>query len=89
VPRKSLTLINKLGLHARAAMKLVNLASKYQSQITIKYQQNTIDAKSILNVMALGISCGKTIGIITEGEDENEALQAIEDLINDRFGESE
>ncbi len=87
--KKSLTLINKLGLHARAAMKLVNLASQHQSKITIKYQQNTIDAKSILNVMALGISCGKTIDIITEGADEKEALQAIENLIKDRFGESE
>ena len=89
MPRKKIKIINKLGLHARAAMKLVNLASRYQSEIILTYQQREINAKSIMNLMAIGASFGQDIIIKTTGEDEDAALSAIEKLFNDRFGEGE
>ena len=84
-----MTIVNKLGLHARAAMKLVNLASRYQSNIFIYYQHREVDAKSIMNVMVLAVPCGSTIELTISGHDENEAMQAIEKLIADKFGELE
>ncbi len=86
---KKLTIINKLGLHARAAMKLVNLAGRYQSEILITYQGNTVNAKSIINVMVLGAAKGAEIEVSVEGDDEIEAMEHIVSLINDRFGEAE
>ncbi len=85
--RKKIDIINQLGLHARAAMKLVNTASRYQSETLIRYNKREINAKSIMNVMVLAAGQGSTIELIITGDDEQEALQAIETLINDRFGE--
>lgn len=85
----SITLINKLGLHARAAMKLSELATRFQSTIIIRYKNHEINAKSILNVMALAASCGSQLDISISGDDEERAMQRICDLINDRFGEDE
>ncbi len=84
---KVVTIQNKLGLHARAAAKLVNLASQFHSQITISTEQLCADAKSILGVLTLAASKDTKIKIETEGPDEKEALEAITDLIDDRFGE--
>ena len=89
MPKKQITIVNKLGLHARAAMKLVNLASRFQSSITLTYNNRDIDAKSIMNLMAIGASCGHNIVISTTGKDEQAALTAIEKLFKDRFGEDE
>jgi len=86
---KKIKIVNKLGLHARAAMKLVNLAGRYQSDILIRYNDREVNAKSILNVMVLAAAHGATIELRVSGEDEVEALQAVETLINDRFGEEE
>jgi phosphotransferase system HPr (HPr) family protein len=86
---KKLTIINKLGLHARASMKLISLAGRFQSQILIRYQNNEVDAKDILNVMALGAAQGAEIELIVSGEDESIALEKIVELINDRFGEAD
>jgi len=86
---KKIQIVNKLGLHARAAMKLVNLASRYQSKILISYNNREVDAKSVMNVMVLAAGCGTTIELIVSGDDEKEAMDAIEKLINDKFGESE
>lgn len=86
---KKITLINKLGLHARAAMKLVNIASRYQSEVILKYGNREVNAKSIMNIMALGASCGAEIELIITGADETEAMAAIVKLINNRFGEAE
>ncbi len=86
---KKIKIINKLGLHARASMKLVNLAARYQSKILIRYNLREVDAKSIMNVMVLAVSHDSIIELITSGDDEKEAMEAIEKLINDRFGESE
>lgn len=87
--KKKIEIVNRLGLHARAAMKLVNLASRYQSNILIRYNNREVDAKSIMNVMVLAASYGKTIELITFGNDEKEAMHAIEKLIKNKFGESE
>lgn len=84
---KKITLINKLGLHARAAMKLSELATRFQSTIIIRYKKYEINAKSILNVMALAASHGSELELTIEGEDETQAMKQIEQLISNRFGE--
>jgi phosphocarrier protein HPr len=86
---KQLKIINKLGLHARAAMKLSSLAERFQSSILIRYHHRDVDAKSIMDVMILAVSCGADIELIVNGIDEQEALLALENLIQDRFGEKE
>lgn len=87
--KKNVKIVNKLGLHARAAMKLVNLASRYQSKMLIHYNNREVDAKSIMNVMVLAAGYGKTIELIVSGDDEQDAMNAVEKLIKDKFGESE
>ena len=89
MPSQTLKIINKLGLHARASMKMVDMANRFGSQIHLRYQGNTADAKDILEVMALGASYGTDITIQSEGEDETAAINAIVKLINDRFGEEQ
>ncbi len=87
MPSKELTLINKLGLHARAAAKFVNLASGFESEITISRNGKTVNGKSIMGVMMLAASCGTTIEVNAAGNDAEQALQQIEQLVQDRFGE--
>tara|TARA_R110001592_G_scaffold52649_10_gene161419 strand:- start:17106 stop:17375 length:270 start_codon:yes stop_codon:yes gene_type:complete len=86
---ENIVIINKLGLHARAAAKFVSTATSFESKIKISKDDRTVDGKSIMSVMMLAASCGTTINIETNGPDEQEALQAIKDLINDKFGEGE
>ncbi len=85
--QKQLQIINKLGLHARAAAKFVQTASKFASHIEITRNGKTVNGKSIMGVMMLAASQHSWIDITTEGEDEAEALSAIEILVNNRFGE--
>jgi len=87
--KKTITIINKLGLHARAASKLVATASSFESNILIGKDEKLIDGKSIMAVLMLAATKGTIIEIIADGEDENEALQAIYNLINRRFDEEE
>jgi phosphocarrier protein HPr len=87
--KKKLTILNKLGLHARASMKLINIANRFQSEITIHYEDYEVDAKDILGVMTLGASQGTEIELIISGEDEAAALEKISELIQNRFGEGE
>jgi len=87
--QKKLTIINKLGLHARASMKLIHLASRFQSDIFIRYADREINAKSILGTMALGAAQGAEIELIASGEDESLAIEKISALINNRFDEEE
>jgi len=87
MPSKEMTLINKLGLHARAAAKFVNLASGFESEITLSRNGKTVNGKSIMGVMMLAASCGTSIMVNATGSDEHEALQQIEQLVQDRFGE--
>lgn len=85
----TITIVNKLGLHARAAAKLVHLASRFCSEIHLKKNQHLVNAKSIMGVMMLAASKGTELELSAEGEDETEALKALENLISERFGEAE
>lgn len=87
--QKQITIINKLGLHTRAAAKLVTVASHYESTIQLQNLERTADCKSIMALILLGVPKGVTLDIIISGADELEAFDAISGLINNRFGESE
>jgi phosphocarrier protein len=80
---------NKKGLHARAASKLVQLAAKYKSRILLSRDGQQSDGKSILGVLVLAAHQGSSITIITDGEDEQEAMDVLIDLINRKFDEGE
>ena len=86
---KQLEIINPLGLHARAAAKLVQLAAGFASQITVSKDDKQANAKSIMKVMMLAAARGALVTIEVEGEDEHEAMEAISALIKDGFGELE
>ena len=86
---KKITVVNKLGLHTRAASKLVDCASRYSSGIELSYATKKADAKRILEVMTLGAKVGTELDVTVTGEDEKEAFSAICNLIEERFGESE
>jgi phosphocarrier protein len=87
--RKKITIINKLGLHARAAAKLVQTASGYESDIFIIHNGRKVSGKSIMGIMMLAASRGTAIEIITSGKDEEQAMAGVETLITERFGEPE
>jgi phosphocarrier protein len=87
--RKKIDVINKLGLHARAAAKLVAVASEFQSDIKLIRNQREVNGKSIMGVMMLAASCGTKVEIIIQGNDENEAYQSIKALFKRRFDEDE
>ncbi|NPU92798.1 MAG: HPr family phosphocarrier protein [Gammaproteobacteria bacterium] len=86
---KQLIIINKLGLHARAASKLVATASKFDCSVQINRNGQIADAKSIMSVLMLAASKGTTLDFTVNGHDAEEALQQIETLINNRFDEGE
>jgi phosphocarrier protein len=85
--QKTLTVQNKLGIHARAAAKLVDTAKKFGSKIELIFRGRSIDCKSIMGVITLGAQKDNELEIIITGEDEAEALAAIEKLFNGKFGE--
>ena len=89
MPKKTITIINKLGLHARAAARFVQTASSFESEITVIHNDREVSGKSIMGIMMLAAGKGTSIQIITSGRDEQEAMDALEELIIDRFGESE
>ena len=86
---KNIAIINKLGLHARAAAKLVQLASKFECDINISRNNKAINGKSIMGIMMLAASKGSIIEVTTSGLDEAQAMDDIETLINILFGEEE
>ncbi len=86
---RSVTIVNKLGLHARAATRLVNCASAFEAELWIKTGDKTINAKSIMGVLTLAANKGTVLVIEADGPDWEDALQAIYGLITDRFGEDE
>ena len=76
-------------MHARAAAKLVKLASGFDCNIDIQKEDQRVNAKSIMGVMMLAASRGNTVTVYVEGTEEDRAMQAVEHLINDKFGEPE
>lgn len=86
---KKIRIINKLGLHARAAAKLVHLASRFESESKLAKGDKIVNGKSIMGVMMLAASKGSEIELIIEGADEELAMESLVELINDRFGEAD
>ncbi|AKH68855.1 phosphotransferase system HPr (HPr) family protein [Spongiibacter sp. IMCC21906] len=84
-----LTIINKLGLHARAAAKFVSTASAFSAKVEAEVDGRSVDGKSIMAVMMLAATKGSDITIRCDGADEQKALNAITDIINNRFDEGE
>ena len=80
---------NKLGLHARAAAKLVHTAARFKSDIKVRKGDEEVDGKSILGILLLAAGRGAVITVRADGEDEREALDAIEKLIDAKFDEVE
>jgi phosphocarrier protein len=89
VQQRPVTIINKLGLHARAAAKFVTTASAFSSNIDIEKDGQKVNGKSIMGVMMLAASRGTRLLIQAEGEDEQEAVDSLEKLIGEKFGEQE
>jgi phosphocarrier protein len=84
---RTVEIVNRLGLHARAAAKLVTLASKFAADVRVRKDEREVSGKSIMGVMMLAAAQGSRITLITEGEDEVTALDELTALIADRFGE--
>ena len=82
-------IINKLGLHARASARLTQVAGSYTSDVWLSRNGRRVNAKSIMGVMMLAAAKGSRILVETEGSDEAAAMQALQSLIADRFGEGE
>jgi phosphocarrier protein len=89
VPSAELTLVNKLGLHARASAKLTQVASGFQSEVWLARNGRRVNAKSIMGVMMLAAGKGAAITVEADGADAEAALSAIRALIADKFGEVE
>ena len=89
MPRVEIKIINKLGLHARASAKLSQLAGEFPCEVYLARDGRQVNAKSIMGVMMLAAGIGSTVTLETVGEQADEALQALQALINNRFGEGE
>ncbi len=87
--KKEVVIKNKLGLHARAAVKFVNLANRYDSKVKIIKNETEIDGKSILGLLTLAATKGTSLVLEVSGKDEKEAAVALMRLIRDKFGEKE
>ena len=83
------TISNKLGLHARASAKLTKLAGSFPCEVWLSRGERRVNAKSIMGVMMLAAGIGSTIEVETHGEREQEAMEGLMALINDKFGEGE
>ena len=86
---KNIEIINKLGMHARAAAQFVQLASSFTSHIEIEKDKRRVNGKSIMGVMMLAANKGSEVILYTNGEDEEESMNQLEQLINNRFNEDE
>lgn len=86
---KSLLIVNKLGLHARAATQLVTLANQFDAEITLNLGEKSANANSVLGLMMLEGNQGKQVNVISEGNDAEQAMDAIEKLIVEKFNEEE
>lgn len=86
--QSKIKIINKLGLHARAAAKFVTLASQYQSDVFLEHNEKRVNGKSIMGVMMLAASNGTILTLIVDGLDEQQASDAIMELVDNRFDET-
>ncbi len=84
---RHLVIKNRLGLHARAAAKMVQLSNEFSSNLAIRFDGQEIDGKSILNILTLACPAGSQIVLRAEGSDAEKLLEAMERLIDDKFGE--
>jgi phosphocarrier protein HPr len=87
--QNTITISNKLGLHARASAKLTKLAGSFSCEVWISKGERRVNAKSIMGVMMLAAGIGSTVALETHGEREQDAMTALLTLINDKFGEGE
>lgn len=87
--RQEITIINKLGLHARAAAKFVSCASSFAASIQVGQDGSLVDGKSIMSIMMLAAAKGTVLELEIQGEDEQDALTALVELIENRFEEDE
>jgi phosphocarrier protein HPr len=87
--RTTVTISNKLGLHARASAKLTKLASTFRSDVFMSRNGRRVNAKSIMGVMMLAAGIGTDVEIETDGADERQAMAALLALVNDKFGEGQ
>lgn len=84
---QQVTLVNAQGFHMRPAGAFAGAMAKYKSDVTIKFNGNDVNGKSLMNIIAACIKCGSTVEIVCSGEDENEALKEAVSLIESGFGE--
>ncbi len=87
--RASVTLRNKLGLHARASAKLVSVASQFAAEINVGFNGQSVNGKSIMGIMMLAAAVGSRLEITAEGRDEDKAIAALTELVENRFGEDQ
>jgi len=87
--KQAVTIVNKLGLHARASAKLTQTAARFPCGVFLTRNARRVNAKSIMGVMMLAAGMGTTVEIETDGDQEEEAMDALVKLIADRFGEGE
>ncbi len=86
---RQITIVNKLGLHARPAMQFVDVANQFQAGVKVCKGDQTVDGKSIMQMMMLAATEGTVLKIVADGADAGPALDALEKLVNGKFGEGE
>jgi phosphocarrier protein HPr len=84
---QSATVVNQLGMHARAAAKFVHLATRFKARVRVARDGREMDGKSIMGILLLAAACGSTITITADGADEREAVEALIGLVESGFGE--
>ncbi len=84
---KNFTIVNRLGLHARAAAQLVQTASQFKAEVTLKKEDVEVNGKSIMGILLLAAPKGTAIEVVVDGSDEAEAMMVLSNLIEDGFGE--
>jgi phosphocarrier protein HPr len=89
VIERTLPIINRKGLHARATAKFVQCVERFEARVTVSRSGETVNGTSIMGILTLGAGIGTTIVVTTEGSDEAEAMEAISALVANRFGEDE
>jgi phosphocarrier protein len=84
---RSVTVVNQLGMHARAAAKFVHLATRFEARVLVAREMRQMDGKSIMGILLLAAACGSSLTITADGPDERAAVDALADLVKSGFGE--